>query len=426
MNLYRSYKIQSVIYSLVVFVLISLSLYLATSLFLDSVKNKLNYKLYDVTFIEKQSDIKAFYNSYDANSLNFAKNLQTKTIDAFIILQDGKIYEISRANLVKIFPIKLMVIYIFLILIAIIFLLKLNQESYPAKLLYSIFNYTHDAIFITDKDGKVIQLNDMFLKILNYKKEVVLGQQMLFKSTKSSTPLENEISEEVKKTGFWQGEFITKDSSGNEIPQILTIKELSCRPKKYLCAFYPLDEYKNRIKNLEQIAYHDGLTNLPNKRYFETLLTKEMSKAKKTFGYKMALLYLDFDDFKVLNDTYGHGVGDEFLKLVSFSLKSCLGKDDVLGRLSGDEFGVILADIKDEAHLEKIISEILNVGRTKFNIGEDLQIGTSLSIGAVIYPTIDDIGFKELIKRADKAMYTAKMQNKGKFTIYKDIEFNNK
>ncbi len=319
---------------------------------------------------------------------------------------------------------KLVFIYILLALLLLLYIIKFYQSLFPIRLLDAIFNYSHDAIFITDKDGKVTHINEVFLKSTNYKKETILGEKVIFKD--KPMPLEEIIYKELRRVGFWQGEFISLDSSGSEILQILTLKELTCKPKKYLGIFYPLKEYTKRIKNLEEIAYYDALTKLPNRRHFESLLTNEMNKTKMQYGKKMALLFIDFDDFKSLNDTYGHAIGDEFLKLISFKIKTSLSKNDIFARFSGDEFGIVLSNIRDDIQLERKILEILNVGKTKFDIANNLQIGTSLSIGVAIYSAENNIGFKELLKRADRAMYMAKLQGKGNFMIYKDIGFNNK
>lgn len=319
---------------------------------------------------------------------------------------------------------KLTFISIFLGLILLLYIVKFFQNLFSIRLLDAIFNCSHDAIFITDKDGKVTHINEVFLKSTNYKKDKILGKKILFKD--KATPLEELIYEELRRNGFWQGEFVSKDSSDNEILQFLTLKELTSKPKKYLGVFYPLGEYKKRIKSLEEIAYYDSLTKLPNGRYFESLLVNEMNKTKRQYGKKMALLFIDFDDFKHLNDTYGHAVGDEFLKLISFKIKASLDQDDIFARLSGDEFGIILSNVRDDIWLERKILEILSVGKSKFTITSKAQIGTSLSIGVAIYLAGDDIGFKELLKRADRAMYMAKVQGKANFVIYKDIGFNNK
>lgn len=393
-------------------------------------KDGLNLAISDVVITGKNeviTDASQIYKFFSLDGLSIDVNLISKDIEVFYIVEkDGKQF-IARQKLSELISSRDILFYLTIFTAIFLFIFCFIKEKRRLDFIIAAFSSSHDAIFLTDESGVVEMVNDMFLKYTGFKESKIIGKKyFLFNPPRRSSDIEMEINENLKRLGFWQGEYHGRDSRGGDIPQILTIKKLPFRKSKYLGMFYCLTEYKKTINELRQIAYYDVLTGLPNRKYFESLLVENMKNSRSNYKNKIALLFMDFDGFKNLNDRYGHTVGDHYLRLISFAVNGALKQNDILARLSGDEFGVILLDVKDDVQLKSRIDKILVAGKSRFNISGHENVGTSLSIGAVTYPTADDIGFIELIKRADRAMYKAKQDGKDRFAIYKEIGFNTK
>ena len=169
-------------------------------------------------------------------------------------------------------------------------------------------------------------------------------------------------------------------------------------------------------KKYNYLAYHDDLTNLPNRRFINEEIEnviKEITDGKKR---SLALLYIDLDRFKVINDNFSHSSGDIFLQKVSERLSDRLGKNDMLARMGGDEFIFLLRDFEDQAYVTTKAEEILNLFNDSFYIGSD-ELHTSASIGIAFYPEYP-ISMEQLMIQADNAMYQAKELGKNRYSVY--------
>lgn len=171
-------------------------------------------------------------------------------------------------------------------------------------------------------------------------------------------------------------------------------------------------------KSLQQMAYYDLLTGLPNRYYFKEQLRTELTKSNRDHT-QLALLFIDADKFKPINDTYGHVAGDQFLKHAAQQLKLSLRPHDILARVGGDEFIVCLPDIKDKDQIDQIAHRILQNMQSPIHT-DDIQIKSTFSIGISIYPT-DSATLKELLEHADLAMFYAKKKNGNTFYYYDQL-----
>ena len=178
-----------------------------------------------------------------------------------------------------------------------------------------------------------------------------------------------------------------------------------------------LEEHIVHAKKIEHLAFHDSLTGLPNRSFFSQLLSQGIAESKR-YERCFALLFLDLDRFKIINDTLGHDAGDELLKEVARRLTEALRETDTVARLGGDEFVVLLPDMNDEKQLSAVAKKILStVGRPFHLAGQDLRV--TVSIGISVFPT-DGEDEQTLVKNADIAMYHAKEGGKNNFCFYSD------
>jgi diguanylate cyclase (GGDEF)-like protein len=159
-------------------------------------------------------------------------------------------------------------------------------------------------------------------------------------------------------------------------------------------------------ENLSLMAYYDPLTGLPNRRLFQDRYRQALLLAKR-YSRKMAVFYLDLDDFKMINDSYGHAVGDELLKKVAARLLHCVRDPDTVCRLGGDEFVILLQQFEQPEDIDKVAQRVLDAFNNRFVV-EQQEIVISCSMGSALYP--QDGGEKDLVQLADKAMYQSKRQ----------------
>jgi diguanylate cyclase (GGDEF)-like protein len=170
-----------------------------------------------------------------------------------------------------------------------------------------------------------------------------------------------------------------------------------------------ISKHKEIEENLTRLAYYDSLTGLPNLRLFQDRYSQSLLSAKR-YQRKLAVLYLDLDDFKLINDEYGHAVGDELLKTVAARLSHCVRDPDTVCRLGGDEFLILLQQFEQTEDIEKVAQRVIDALNNRFQIQHN-DISITCSMGAAIYPQ-DGIEGEALLEIADAAMYQAKKSGK--------------
>lgn len=297
-------------------------------------------------------------------------------------------------------------------------LTDLYQTQTEQRLAKSFFDNTSEGIIITDPSGIIINVNPAFSRISGYSKLEVIGQNAnLTKSGKHDEQFYQNMWTCIKNTGQWQGEIWDRHKNGHIYPKYLAINEVideNDRVMNYVGIFSDITEIKDTQNQLEQLAYFDVLTRLPNRTHFFENLEHELAMAKRT-QQKFALFFIDLDGFKLVNDSYGHKVGDLLLKHVAQEIKSCVRKTDFVARLGGDEFTVILLNTDN---IEQIIQIAENIGQAlaaQFEIaGHQISIGAS--IGIFRFPR-DGEDIQTILSEADHAMYKAKKSGKGCYAM---------
>jgi len=297
---------------------------------------------------------------------------------------------------------------------------KQIQEEKNLRLAGSIFNNLSEGIVVTDANSNIISVNQAFTHITGYSEQEVLNKKPeVLSSDHHDQNFFKAMRLQLNKTDHWQGEVWNKKKSGVEYPELLSIKALrgkSGEITRYIAVFSDITKLKTIENELRHQAFHDSLTKLPNRLLFKNYLTAAIKHCKRT-DKKLALLFVDLDNFKAINDSLGHSVGDRVLINVSERLKSVLRDDDIVGRYGGDEFLILIEDIESNEDLSSISEKLIDSLVSPIHHYENVPIFTSLSIGVCVFP--DDSGsIDKLIQYADAAMYKAKSAGKNNFVFH--------
>ncbi len=287
------------------------------------------------------------------------------------------------------------------------------------RLSSTVFDNTAEGIIITDHNAKIIDVNTAFSEITGFSREEVIGQNpRLMKSGRHSAKFYDDMWRKLNTNGFWRGEIWDRRKNGEEFPKWLSIN--ACRNEKgklthYVAVFSDITDKKADEEKLEQLAHFDHLTGLPNRILFQDRLHTALARSRREKAH-LAVLFVDLDRFKQINDTLGHRVGDLLLKEVSKRLLFSIREIDTVARLSGDEFTVILTDISSIEAVEQIASRIVkSLGAPYFFEGHELFV--SASVGIAIYPT-DGENSVDLLRHADVAMYHAKEKGRNNYQFF--------
>lgn len=273
-----------------------------------------------------------------------------------------------------------------------------------------IYNTTTDGILITDADSNIISANNAFTDITGYTENEIVGKKPgILSSGKHDHDFYQRMWSGLKKDGTWVGEVINRHKNNNlyhEWLRISAVKDSDGNTINYVAMISDITEKKELEHRLKNLAHRDTLTGLRNRYAFEEDL-KKITLHAQTHNLKFALLYLDLDKFKPINDNFGHAAGDAVLQIVAQRLMNQVRGMDKIARIGGDEFTVILNNIERREDAEKITAEIAESIEQPIHY-KDNTFSISVSIGVVIFPDDAD-DMTTLISRADKAMYTIKL-----------------
>jgi len=285
----------------------------------------------------------------------------------------------------------------------------------------SVFENTEEGIIIADENGKVTSVNSAFTRIYGYTLDDVKGKNLsLLHSGMQDHNFYKDMWSQILENGLWRGKIINKTKSGEIIPIWATIKKISNQFGKivnYTAIQTDLRELESSQAKAEYLAYHDPLTGLYNRVNFEEYLSHALFVAKRNESM-LAILFIDLDRFKVINDTLGHDIGDEVLITVAGRLKTALRESDFISRWGGDEFVVIIENLSTASEVAVVATNIIDTLKEPMKIKSHHLI-TTASIGISLYPE-NGQDTNTLIKHADSAMYLAKDMGKNNFRYYTD------
>ena len=279
------------------------------------------------------------------------------------------------------------------------------------------FDIAHEMIYSTDLDGMIVDCNQRFSEITGYSRDEVIGRNVrILKSGKHDKDFYVQMWQAILNQGFWRGEIINRHQAGHHITLMTTLSvvpDSQNNPKRYLAVASDISSIIEKRQHFEQLAHYDNLTGLANRLLLMDRLNHAMSGVKRRGGF-IALLFIDLDGFKSINDHYGHEMGDEFLIAISHKMKEAIRETDTLARLGGDEFIIILDELNNTHYLEVAIPRILAACNAELFLSET-AIKVSASIGISLYPKDPegfDIDAEMLLAQADQAMYVAKQRGK--------------
>ena len=277
------------------------------------------------------------------------------------------------------------------------------------RLLALALECSSEALLITDENHRVVEVNPAFTRLTGYSRTEILGQKpSLLRSGRHDADFYRDMWNALETKGAWQGEIWNRRKNGAIFVEWMSINTLYAadgKPYRYVALFSDMTENKQKEEMLWQQANFDPLTLLPNRRLFEDRLAVAI-KTQRRHGQHVALLFMDLDHFKEVNDTLGHEAGDKLLVQAGTRLLSCVRSTDTVARLGGDEFTVILSELDHAAAAEKVAQNIVSAMGKPFDLdGHPAQL--SVSIGIALCPQDAD-NLTDLLQLADQAMYVAK------------------
>lgn len=293
--------------------------------------------------------------------------------------------------------------------------LLLRKQNRQLNIMNQIMlSRTSNGIVITDEQGITTEFNDFAQEISNNTRESVVGRNI------QNSPLTGEYFKEVLEHEkiFKNEELQFTKEDGDEVVCLFDAQPIY-EEDKMIGAFGQFRDISKR-HSLQQrfnyLAYHDDLTDLPNRRYIKNEMETIIHDINEGQNRSLALLFIDLDRFKIINDNFGHSHGDQFLNEVSKRLYSCLGEKDELARMGGDEFIFLLRDFEDESYVTEKAEKVLDLFHEPFHVGIN-ELHTTASIGVAIYPD-SPITMEDLMIYADNAMYQAKSEGKNRYVVY--------
>ncbi|RON15083.1 GGDEF domain-containing protein [Pseudomonas brassicacearum] len=283
----------------------------------------------------------------------------------------------------------------------------------------AVFDCTREGVLVTDSNGLIVHVNRAFMAITGYQRDEVLGQQpSLFKSGHHPPAFYQSMFATLNSTGEWSGEIWNRRKSGEIYPQWQTIRIIhddQGRRSHYVAVFSDISAIKNSEHELKHLAHHDPLTDLPNRLLFTDRVEQALASAQ-IHKRGCALLMIDLDHFKMINDSLGHTVGDQLLKAVAEHLNAMFGPGMTLARLGGDEFAVLAESCPQVAQAAALAQRIIDGLREPFHIdGHRLFINASVGISQ--FPS-DALSAGQMLRNADSALFKAKSAGRDGYALY--------
>lgn len=288
------------------------------------------------------------------------------------------------------------------------------------QLAANVFTHAREGIIITDLNANILNVNAAFTDITGYSREEVLGKNpRILSSGKQDKAFYAAMWHDLQTQLYWYGEIWNRRKDGLVVAEMLTISAVPDKRgdiQNYIALFSDITLLKEHQAKLEFVAHYDALTGLPNRLLLGDRLRQSMSQAPRR-GQNVAVAFLDLDGFKAVNDTHGHGVGDQLLATLAMRMVQVLRDGDTLARLGGDEFVAVLVDLPDIDAAVPVLTRLLEAAALPFYVG-DVVLNVSASLGAAFYPQSEEVDADQLLRQADQAMYQAKLAGKNRYHVF--------
>ena len=294
-----------------------------------------------------------------------------------------------------------------------------HHSDEMSRLNSRIFRQSQEGIMITDADKRIVSVNPAFSRITGYlQDELIAKDRDLFRSNRHEAEHYMMIRDELQRVGYWQGELWSRRRDGEIFPAWVSIGVVRNAAKAVTNTFFIISDITERKRAegaMHHLAYYDDLTNLPNRALFRRLLDQALLEAQR-LKLHGALLFIDLNRFKPINDILGHSTGDKVLHEVADRLRNCLRGADVVARLGGDEFVVALFDTTEREHAAMVAQKLVSALEIPLVI-DDTELALGAAIGISVYPD-DATDADTLLRLADIAMYRAKKAGTDGFCFY--------
>jgi diguanylate cyclase (GGDEF)-like protein/PAS domain S-box-containing protein len=294
---------------------------------------------------------------------------------------------------------------------------KLARDT--LQLAANVFSHVREGIVITDADTCIVDANKAFTSITGFARQEVLGQKAhIFQNGPHSEGYYESLWRDLETQGHWSGEVWSTRKSGEPYAEMVTISAVTDAQgtvRNYVVLLVDITPMKNYQKRLEDLAHFDALTHLPNRLLLADRLRQAISQTQRR-AQTLAVVFLDLDGFKAVNDHHGHGVGDELLIALSQRMKGALRDGDTLARIGGDEFVAVLVDLQQPDDAQPVLERLLQAAADPVTVGDAL-IQVSASMGIAVYPR-DGTHVDLLLRRADQSMYLAKQAGRNRYQFF--------
>jgi diguanylate cyclase (GGDEF)-like protein/PAS domain S-box-containing protein len=308
----------------------------------------------------------------------------------------------------------------------------LVQEVYSRKvaeekltLAASVFMFARESIVITDATGMILDTNDTFTHTTGYSREEAIGKNpRILQSGRQPPEFYTDMWNTLLKEGSWTGEIWNRHKNGEvyaEMKTISAVRNAQGTTTHYVALGNDITPLKEQQNQLERIAHYDILTNLPNRVLLSDRLSQAMLQCNR-HEQLLAVVFLDLDGFKAINDSHGHDIGDQLLIVLSARMREALREDDSLARIGGDEFVAVLANLARVEDCEPVLERLL-LATSEPVIIDNNVLNVSASIGVTLYPH-DNVDADLLMRHADQAMYVAKDLGKNRYHLFDTAEDN--
>ncbi|MBX9936470.1 MAG: EAL domain-containing protein [Burkholderiaceae bacterium] len=295
-----------------------------------------------------------------------------------------------------------------------------NAAQEQLKLAASVFSHAREGIMITSPQGDMIEVNAAFSRITGYRRDEVIGKNSnMLSSGRQGADFYANMWAELSDKGRWTGEIWNRRKSGEVYAEMLTISavcDVQGKVLRYVALFSDISQQKENEKRLEHIAHYDALTGLPNRVLLADRLRQAMAHAGR-YAKKLAVVFLDLDGFKAVNDTYGHAMGDRLLIELAVRMQHALREGDTIARIGGDEFVAVLAGLSQHEAAGVVLDRLL-IAAAQPVLTDGIALQVSASVGVAFFPQSEEVDADQLLRQADQAMYQAKVTGKNRYHVF--------